>query len=54
MPSTVDRRTRHRAGTILQALRQTRVREYLDHLRKTASIKDRRKELQSANRQAAS
>ncbi len=39
---------------ILQALRQTRVREYLDHIRKTADIKDRRKQLQSANRQAAS
>jgi peptidyl-prolyl cis-trans isomerase D len=38
---------------ILQALRQTRVREYLDHIRKTADIKDRRKEIQSANRQAA-
>lgn len=39
---------------ILAALRQSRVREYLDHLRKTASVKDRRKELQSANRQATS
>ncbi len=39
---------------LLQALRQTRVREYLEHLRKSASIKDRRKELQSANRQSAS
>ena len=41
-------------GAILQALRQTRVREYLDHLRKSATVKDRRKQLQSANRQAAS
>ena len=32
---------------------QTRVREYLDHIRKTASIKDHRKEIQSANRQAS-
>ncbi|MBI3789954.1 MAG: peptidyl-prolyl cis-trans isomerase [Gemmatimonadetes bacterium] len=39
---------------ILQALRQTRVREYLDHLRKTANVKDHRKEIQSANRQATS
>ena len=39
---------------VLNALRQTRVREYIDHLRKTASIKDRRKELQRATRQASS
>lgn len=49
----VAQKEQQRQG-ILQALRQTRVREFLDQLRKTSSVKDHRKSLQSANRQATS
>ncbi|MFO0271003.1 MAG: hypothetical protein ACK53W_10780 [Gemmatimonadota bacterium] len=38
---------------ILRTLRENRVRVYLDELRKSSSVKDKRREIQEATRQAA-
>ena len=40
--------------SVLRALREQRVREYLDNLRKTAKLTDRRREIRETSRRAAS
>ena len=40
--------------TVLRALREQRVREYLDNLRKTAKLTDRRREIRETTRRATS